>query len=242
MSDVARIRDPAQFLRAFGSESLRAGLSTAVLFPVAAVLFCIVFSLDRVTGNRDAKVLFAGGQAAFAMLLYTVGVLVFPRTGATDTAVPSNTGALEGINASALAQLVPFRNATLASYFVGATAFTLAYWMYLNYDLRTPECAQLAIMYCVVLIMALFFFMLTMGGEWQAAVLSAAAGIVCGMLWAHVAAEYMRSSGTASDLQRTAALTKQKEADYASGTRASDAYRLSGTNQNENMLHRSFHG
>jgi hypothetical protein len=216
-------------------ESIRLNSVSLATLPGSLFLFFLIFSVDTLVGVFNAKAMYFLGFLIQILFSYGTGVLLFPRGASPNSSIgTTEKGIFEGVDTSLLKSLKPFAEYTQVSVFASILGYTIAYWLNLNFILRTKNVETVSLVYMAVLIMFLLFEIFILEEEWQSLVMSLMLGMVLGIVWANLT--YQQHLVTMTEVPSGSFPSSSSDSSH---TKVSTCSASSG-NQNEDMVCRAF--
>jgi hypothetical protein len=215
-------------------ESIRLNAVSLATLPGSIFLFFLFFSVDTLVGVFNAKAMYFLGFLIQILFSYGTGVLLFPR-GSSDisSSGQSEKGIFEGVDTSLLKSLKPFAEYTQVSVFASILGYTIAYWINLNFILKTKNVETVSLVYMAALIIFLLFEVFVLEEEWQSLVMSLSVGVIFGVIWANLTYQ--------QQFVATADVPTGSFPSLPAGTKVSTCTATgSSGNQNEDMVCRAF--
>ena len=221
-------------------ESIRLNAISLATLPGSIFLFFLIFCIDTLIGVFNAKAMYFLGFILQILFSYGTGVLLFPRSSSSVSSGVSEQGIFEGVDRSLLKSLKPFAEYTQVSVFASILGYTIAYWLNLNFILKTKNVESVSLVYMAVLIIFVLFEIFVFEEEWQSLIMSLSVGAVFGIIWANLT--YQQQFVTLKDASEvpTSLIPSSSSSSTSSGYSKVSTCNASSGNQNEDMVCRAF--
>jgi len=207
-------------------ETVRLNAISIATFPGSLFFFFVVFSVDTVLGNTNAKAMFILGLVTLVVIMYAVGTLLFPaRLGEEVSSLGPGASLFEGADLSLIKSALPYAQYTRVSIFGCIVGYLVAYWANLNFLMKTSNYETLVLVYLAIAFVFVLFETYVLGEEWMSLAISMSFGVIFGILWSILSNENVV---TESD-------TTTNETKHGTVTRT-----CQGGGQNEDMVCRAF--